>query len=61
MVSYVILLNAIFKSPSLALLEWRGGGGRGNFQIKSKLSQLESEGKKFYIFPPFQSYILYKN
>ena len=56
MVSYVILLNAIFKSPSLALLEWGGG----NFQIKSKLSQLESEGKK-YIYPPFQSYILYKN
>ena len=57
MVSYVILLNAIFKSPSLALLEWGGGG---NFQIKSKLSQLESEGKK-NIYPPFQSYILYKN
>ena len=49
MVSYVILLNAIFKSP--LWLCWSGGGGGGKFQIKSKLSQLESEGKKYIYFP----------
>ena len=46
MVSYVILLNAIFKSPSLALLEWGGGV---TFRSNQNFPSWRAKEKNIYI------------